>query len=571
MNISEQIAIMKHETRLANRTAGDGLKNWTPEARAASLATRRARGSVWGWDKRKRAGIIDTTTEAFDSSMEALEQDAEKVRATLASHRAGVPTIGPRNAYADQLAAQRLESFKAWLAEVKRVEGAIDDFNGVVAALGGLTGGMAKAQRGQRIGPVKQDAAAEAAARKTSVEKSIRRNFEKRNADHLRKYPEERPVMLDMVAEKAEYYSAQPARKVEMEKEAYRRIRDEGISSMREVSDYAAEFKTALEAKRTYVRERDAVKPQLHIDEVAYPIGNGRWVAQRPDGSERVIDTSPAPVVLKLKTPAPAPKKTGKLKDDNDWADMLQDSRYLIGGRYFDHVANRWTPAARKASLAVRKARGSVWGWNKRKRYAPGTDSATNGTDEAGKDEKRSVVSEEAIKQLEDAIQEEKAGYWDVLTEKIENAIASYKENGVDGMSESEKKRLADVLSESGELSENLKELLKELQGGAKKEGKEDGESAPLLPEDGEHEEKLLTYYKKAIELGDPPDVAAMKADLGADSEKFKKLYGIVAEAWHTHSLDKFQDMFGRDPKRNFEFRMFQKKIGVPPEFIGGK
>jgi hypothetical protein len=359
MNISEQILIMKHETRLANRTNGDGLKNWTPEARAKSLAVRRAKGSVWGWDKRPR-GSADSLSPGFDRIMEDIEKDAPRVRRIMELHASGTPTIGPRDKYADELAAQQLESFKAWLAEVKRVEGAIDDFNGVVAALGGLTGGMAKAQRGQRIGPVKADAATEAAAKKAAVEKSIRRNFEKRNADHLRKYPEERPVMLDMVAEKAEYYSAQPARKVEMEKEAYRRIRDEGISSMREASDYAAEFKTALEAKRTYVRERDAVKPKLHIDEVAYPVGNGRWVAQMPDGSERVIDASPVPVVLKLKKPAPAPKKTGKLKDDNDWADMLQDSRYLIGGRYFDHVANRSSAEEQAAGADAQRERDPV-------------------------------------------------------------------------------------------------------------------------------------------------------------------------------------------------------------------
>jgi len=507
MNISEQIAIMKHETRLANRTAGDGLKNWTSEARAKSLAVRRAKGSVWGWDKRPR-GSAESLSPGFDRIMEDIEKDAPRVRRIMELHASGTPTIGPRNKYADELAAQQLESFKAWLAEVKRVEGAIDDFNGVVAALGGLTGGMAKAQRGQRIGPVKTDAAAEAAAKKAAVEKSIRRNFEKRNADHLRKYPEERPVMLDMVAEKAEYYSAQPSRKVEMEKEAYRRIRDEGISSMREVSDYATEFKTALEAKRTYVREWDTVKPQLHIDEVAYPVGNGRWVAQMPDGSERVIDASPAPVVLKLKTPAPTPKKTGKLKDDSDWADMLQDSRYLIGGRYFDHVANRSVAVDGEVTLA----------------------GQTEGN-------------------------------------PIENRHTS-----ACATSKGEKCNCSCGGSQHGTEVGNTP---------AKKEGPDDTkdkkESDPTKggedPEASADFEGLVSSFKALIEKGEKPTLSTLKSQISQDQDgkKFKLSSAALAEAWHSYSLDKFQDTYERSPKNNVEFRTFQKKSGVPPEFIGGK
>jgi hypothetical protein len=385
------------------------------------------------------------------------------------------------------------------------VEGAIDQFNGTVAALGGLTSGAALARKGKSIGPVPVDPAAEAAAKKIAVEKSIRRNFEKRNADHLRKYPEERPVMLDMVAEKAEYYSAQPARKVEMEKEAYRRIRDEGISSMREVSDYAAEFKTALEAKRTYVREREAVKPQLRIDEVAYPVGNGRWVAQRPDGSERVIDASPTPVVLKLTTPDSAPKKTGKLIEENDWADMLQDGRYLIGGRYFDHVANRFLPEAPEETLAsqtesdpVENRHTSACAQSKSEKCNCSCGGAQHGTDASG-----------------------------------------------DGTAEQPKAE-------------------------PPKEGKE---PAPPATDPGQSDafDAWVTYFKKSIELGEKPNVAELRKGNAENPEKFKVAYAALAEAWHTYSLDKFQDKFERDPKRNFEFRMFQKKIGVPPEFIGGK
>ena len=232
MNVTEQIEILKFEARLANRASGQGIRNWTPEARAASLATRRANGSVWGWNKRKRA--MPSTSQAFDRSIEAMTEDAETVRSALASQRAGVPTIGARSKYADQLSGQRLEEFKSWLAELRRTDDAIADFNEIVAVMGGMTSGIAKAQRGQTIGPDYGTPAAESAARKaSSIEKSIRRNFEKRNNSYLRSNPDERDIMMDMVAEKAEYYSASPARKVEMEKAAYRQIRDNGSVTMR--------------------------------------------------------------------------------------------------------------------------------------------------------------------------------------------------------------------------------------------------------------------------------------------------------------------------------------------------
>jgi hypothetical protein len=506
MNTTEQIAIMKYVTRLANRARTEGIANWTPEARAKSLAVRRAKGSVWGWDKRPRYKPFGAEKDSIDLMSDALSEADAKRRKQIALEDAGKTFIGPRDKYADEIAAQRLESFKAWLAEVKRVEGAIDQFNGTVAALGGLTSGVALARKGKSIGPVTVDPAAEAAAKKIAVEKSIRRNFEKRNADHLRKYPEERPVMLDMVAEKAEYYSAQPARKVEMEKAAYRRIRDEGISSMREVSDYAAEFKTALEAKRTYVREREAVKPQLRIDEVAYPVGNGRWVAQRPDGSERVIDASPTPVVLKLTTPDSAPKKTGKLIEENDWADMLQDGRYLIGGRYFDHVANRFLPEAPEETLASQ------------------TES-----------------------------------------DPVENRHTS-----ACAQSKSEKCNCSCGGAQHGTQSSAS---------GTEEDGKPEEEKKPEptpdeeVPENSPEFETLLAGFRDVISKGGKPTrrtlIEQFKKDL--DGPKLQLAIRALAEAWHTYSLDKFQNKFGRDPKNNVEFRTFQKKSGVPPEFIGGK
>jgi hypothetical protein len=51
----------------------EGIANWTAEARAKSLATRRARGSVWGWDKRARA-LESVSSEALTKSLESLEE-----------------------------------------------------------------------------------------------------------------------------------------------------------------------------------------------------------------------------------------------------------------------------------------------------------------------------------------------------------------------------------------------------------------------------------------------------------------------------------------------------------------
>jgi len=470
MNITEKIGLMKAELRLANRSRGEGIRNWTPEARAKSLAVRRAKGSVWGWDKRPR-GSADSLSPGFDRIMEDIEKDAPRVRRIMELHASGTPTIGPRDKYADELAAQQLESFKAWLAEVKRVEGAIDQFNGVVAALGGLTGGMAKAQRGQTIGPVKTDAAAEAAAKKATVKKSIRRNFEKRNADHLRKYPEERLVMLDMVAEKAEYYSAQPARKVEIEKDIYRSIKNESGYSMRESSTPATDFKAKLDAKRSLTREREAVRAQLRDGESAMPLGHGVWLGMDQSGNKRGIIAFPK-----------APEKNDKFTPNDDILEAILEAR--LGPRIGSGlIVNRHTSAC--ATSKGEKCNCSCGG------AQHGAESSGDSTAEPPKAE-------------------------------------------------------------------------------VPKEGK--GTTPPATePEEAISFDALVTYFKKAIELGEKPKVSELRKENADNPKKFKVAYAALAEAWHTYSLDKFQDKFERDPKRNFEFRTFQKKIGVPPEFIGGK
>jgi hypothetical protein len=471
MNITQQIEIMKFETRLANRAWTEGIANWTPEARAKSLAVRRAKGSVWGWDKRPRYKPFGAEKDSIDLMSDALSEADAKRRKQIALEDAGKTFIGPRDKYADQIAAQRLESFKKWLAEVKRVEGAIDQFNGTVAALGGLTSGAALARKGKSIGPVTVDPAAEAAAKKAAVEKSIRRNYEKRNEDHLRKYPEERDVMLDMVAEKAEYYSAQPARKVEMEKAAYRRIREAGSTQMRETPALETkDYKTLLSEKRAFVQEREAVRVQLKPGESAHQVLNGFWIGRMPDGQERLIRST-------------TPSRVQSVNDD--LLDAMEEAR--LGARMGSGViVNRHTSAC--ATSKGEKCNCSCGG-------------SQHGTE---------------------------AGATPGKTEEP---------------------------AEPKDTSEM-----------AKPKGEEDPEASADF-------EGLVSSFKALIEKGEKPTrrtlIEQFKKDL--NGPKLQLAIPALAEAWHTYSLDKFQEKYERDPKNNFEFRTFQKKSGVPPEFIGGK
>jgi hypothetical protein len=479
MNITEQIGIMKFEARLANRAKGEGLRNWNAASRAASLAVRQAAGSVWGWNKRARATAPSSTSAGYDSSMAALNEDAAAVRRSLAIQASGGKVLSARPAAYDEIAEQRLESFKAWLAEVKRTETAIDDFNGIVAAAGGLAG-VTGAKRGQSIGSVTADAAAEAAAKKVAFEKSIRRKFEKNNADYLRKNPDERSTMLDMVAEKAEYYSASPAQKVEMEKDAYRQIRDRGTTTMREKpATKGADYRTLLEAKRSYVREREAIRPQLQADEVAYPVGNGVWVGRLPNGDERLISVQPdGGPLYNRKHSAACASSTG------------QECNCSCGGS--QHGGGLDTG---------------------------GGDTADNVSDQANE---------------------------------------SHQKNGVKGMTEEERLSLID-------------ELERKLAEGKQPDGDAEEEMLADLKKASAEWTKKLDGFRKLIEQRSKPSMKNLAAQLAKDKDeaKYKMAVDALSEAYHTKSLDLFQNEFKRDPKNNEEFRTFQKKNGIPPEFIG--
>ena len=377
-------------------------------------------------------------------------------------------------------------------------------------------GGAAKAQRGQSIGPVTADAAAEAAARKAAVEKSIRRNFEKRNADYLRENPDERGIMLDMVAEKAEYYSGSPAQKVEIEKSAYRRIRDSGSMTMREPQKtQGADYGTLLEAKRNYVRERDAVRPQLQPDEMAYPAGNGVWIGRLPNGDERVISAVP---------------ETGWLYNR----------------------AHSAACASSKGEQCDCSCGGSQHG-------TQAAGSAPNGNGKSMKDYIEDGFSnldpDWAAKTVRRIEEREKWGKKITAAEKrlLEeyNAHAEdMNKKGGDG-----KEPVARVL-ESGVMTSD---------GPVKLSGTSE-------PEASEQWDNLVSGFKTMIGKGAKPTLRNLQTQLAKDHDekKFKLASAALAEAYNTDSLDKFQDEFERDPKNNFEFRTFQKKNGVPPEFIGG-
>jgi hypothetical protein len=91
-------------------------------------------------------------------------------------------------------------------------------------------------------------------------------------------------------------------------------------------------------------------------------------------------------------------------------------------------------------------------------------------------------------------------------------------------------------------------------------------------PEASEQWDNLVSGFKTMIGKGAKPTLRNLQTQLAKDHDekKFKLASAALAEAYNTDSLDKFQDEFERDPKNNFEFRTFQKKNGVPPEFIGG-
>jgi hypothetical protein len=115
----------------------DGIANWTKEARDKSLAVRRAKGSVWGWDKRQRASA-DSLTPGFDRLIRDLnEYDPDKTY------------IRARNAE-DELNTIDEEDYEAlveWEKQKARNERAISD--GMMMAVGAP--GITRASSGRGL------------------------------------------------------------------------------------------------------------------------------------------------------------------------------------------------------------------------------------------------------------------------------------------------------------------------------------------------------------------------------------------------------------------------------------
>ena len=99
----------------------EGIANWTAVARAKSLATRRAKGSVWGWDKRARA-LESVSSEALTKSLESLSDEPQTVLRA--------PTADDEISFVDE---EEYQDYLDYLEGAKRSKNAIED--GIMAAM----------------------------------------------------------------------------------------------------------------------------------------------------------------------------------------------------------------------------------------------------------------------------------------------------------------------------------------------------------------------------------------------------------------------------------------------------
>ena len=83
----------------------DGIANWNPLAWAKSLATRRARGSVWGWNHRDRADNTDQNTVDVVSS--ALPRQPPSMRTRTVDDEMSFVEEEDYQAYLEDLERQR--------------------------------------------------------------------------------------------------------------------------------------------------------------------------------------------------------------------------------------------------------------------------------------------------------------------------------------------------------------------------------------------------------------------------------------------------------------------------------
>jgi hypothetical protein len=248
---------------------------------------------------------------------------------------------------------------------------------------------------------------------------------------------------------------------------------------------------------------------------VAYPAGNGIWIGRLPNGDERVISAVP---------------ETGRLYNRAHSAACAssqgKECDCSCGGSQHGTQASASAPDGNGKSM---------------KDYIADGFSALD-PDWAAKTVRRIEEREKWGKKLTAA--EER------LLKEYNAYVEEMNKKGGDG-----KKPVARLL-ESGVMTSD---------GPVKLSGTSD-------PEESEQWDNLVSGFKTMIGKGAKPTLSNLQSQLAKDHDekKFKLAAAALAEAYNTDSLDKFQDEFDRDPKNNSEFRTFQKKNGVPPEFIGG-
>jgi hypothetical protein len=133
----------------------------------------------------------------------------------------------------------------------------------------------------------------------------------------------------------------------------------------------------------------------------------------------------------------------------------------------------------------------------------------------------------------------------------------SYTENGVRGMTEEERQALID-------------ELERKISEGKEPDGDAEEEMLADLKKASADWQKMVDGFRKMIEDNKRPSLQNLIAQLKKDNDvpKYRMAVDALSEAYHTESLDSFQDKFERDPKSNDEFQDFQRKFKVPTEFI---
>lgn len=130
----------------------DGMKNWNDKARASSLATRRANGSVWGWNHRRRASGVSRNA-------------VESVSAPLPSQP---PILRARNTQ-DELTTIPEEDYQAALDAERRADDRRNAIETAMMVAAGVPAAPSRARRGLAVARKALDVASDAVNSSRSV------------------------------------------------------------------------------------------------------------------------------------------------------------------------------------------------------------------------------------------------------------------------------------------------------------------------------------------------------------------------------------------------------------------